>query len=279
MIQVGRTLFVLTHLGRANVLTPNFRRILGWLCISGALWIAGGVSHGHYRLGLWAAAVACEYVSPMVGFWLPGLGRSRSADWTIDGAHLAERCQLFVMVALGESILTTGASLSHSVEWGAPTLLALFVAFAGSLGMWWLYFDTASKDGTQAIAHSIDPGRVGAYFHYIHVTLIAGIIVWAVGTELIIAEPDGRIDLPAACVLIGGPLIYLAGNAAYKKVVYGRIPPSHFAGAATLVVLFPVAFLTDRLLVGALAAIITVAVALWEGCVRRSVPLRPTIHA
>jgi low temperature requirement protein LtrA len=91
VIQVGRTLFVLIHLGRAHVLTPNFRRILGWLCISGALWIAGGISHGHYRLGLWAAAVACEYISPMMGFWLPGLGRSRSTDWTIDGAHLAER--------------------------------------------------------------------------------------------------------------------------------------------------------------------------------------------
>jgi low temperature requirement protein LtrA len=142
------------------------------------------------------------------------------------------------MVALGESILTTGASLSHSVEWGAPTLLALLVAFAGSLGMWWLYFDTGSKDGTQAIVHSSDPGRVGAYFHYIHVTLIAGIIVWAVGTELIIAEPDGRIDLPAVCVLIGGPLTIWRATP-LTKVVYGRIPLSHLAGAATLVILFP----------------------------------------
>ncbi|MDT8872504.1 hypothetical protein RAA17_18495 [Komagataeibacter rhaeticus] len=43
---------------------------------------------------LWAVGVACEYVSPMFGFWLPGLGRSRTTEWTIAGGHLVGRCQL-----------------------------------------------------------------------------------------------------------------------------------------------------------------------------------------
>lgn len=277
-IQVGRTLFVLLHLGRGHALTPNFTRMLCWLCISGVLWIAGGLSEGHARLAFWIAAVACEYISPMTGFRIPGLGRSQTSDWTIDGAHLAERCQLFVIVALGESVLATGASISHSHDWNAPTLIALLVAFLASIGMWWVYFDTSSKDGTEAIVRSDDPGRIGAQFHYVHVTLIAGIIVSAVGNELIIEAPAEHVDMASASVLIGGPLLYLIGNAIYKRIVYGVFPRSHLAGLAALLVLLPLAFTTDRLLVGGLAAAILLTVAVWESCVRRSVAALSSTH-
>lgn len=273
-IQVGRSAFVLFRLRGDTRLRPNFTRIFGWLCISACLWIAGGLSEGDARLGFWIAAVLCEYVSPMTGFWLPGIGRSNTSDWTIDGAHLAERCQLFVIVALGESILATGAGFSTAEHPGIPTYIALFVAFAGSLAMWWIYFDTASEHGTRAITGSNDPGRIGAYFHYIHVTLIAGIIVAAVADELVIHHPDHHIDLVTACVLIGGPLIYLLGNAVYKKVVYGWFPLSHVAGVVMLAILFPVAFVTDRLMVGGLTSAILIVVAAWQSRHAPAVPGR-----
>jgi low temperature requirement protein LtrA len=271
-IQVGRNGFVLFRLRDNPALRPNFVRIFAWLCISAVWWIAGGLSEGSARLACWAVAVACEYVAPMTGFRLPGLGRSVTSDWTIDGAHLAERCQLFVIVALGESILATGAGFSTSAHWDIPTFIALFVAFAGSLAMWWVYFDTGSEHGTHAISHSADPGRIGAWFHYIHVCLIAGIIVCAVADELVVHQPDQRIDLTAACVLVGGPLIYLLGNAAYKKVVYGWFPPSHLFGVVALVMLFPAAFATDRLMVGGLTTLVLIVVAAWHA---RRVPQAP----
>ncbi len=269
-IQVGRSIFVLLSLGGRHPLAPNFRRILGWLCISALFWIAGALQEGTSRLAFWAMAVACEYFSPMTGFRLPGLGRSSTSDWTIEGGHLAERCQLFMIVALGESILVTGATLSHHAHWDAPTLIAFLVAFSGSLAMWWVYFDTSSKDGSHAIAQSADPGRMGAYFHYVHVIMVAGVIVSAVANELVIAHPDGHIDTPSVAVLIAGPLIYLLGNALYKKAVYGRLPLSHLAGLAALVVLTPLAYLTDLLMVGGLTTTILTGVAIWEGCSRRA---------
>ncbi len=279
-IQVGRTLFVLAFLGRQHALTANFRRILGWLCISGLWWLLGGFAEGSLRLACWAVAVACEYLAPMSGFWLPGLGRSRTRDWTIEGAHLAERCQLFVLMALGESVLAAGASISSAVQWNAPTGIALLVAFVTSAALWWIYFDTSSKDGSEAIVRSPDPGRIGAYFHYIHVTLIAGIIVAAVGNELFIAHPDLPVDTAALSVLIGGPLLYLAGDAAYARIVYGRLPRSHLAGMLALAVL--ALTLTamdtrrgDRLLVGGLVALVLTMVALWQGCLRRTRKLSP----
>lgn len=194
LIQVGRTLTVLLYLGGSHALTANFRRILGWMSISAVFWIAGGLAHGSARLCLWAIAVMCEYVSPMIGFKLPGLGRSTSSDWTIEGGHLAERCQLFVMVALGESILVTGATVSDAEHWDAPILIAFLVAFLGSVSMWWMYFDTSSKAGSAAITRSDDPGRIGSHFHYVHVIIIAGIIASAVGSDLVLAHPDGHIE-------------------------------------------------------------------------------------
>ena len=279
-IQVGRTVVLVWRLKRAGDrgLLPNFERILGWLCISGLLWLAGGVADApSIRLGCWIAAVACEYLSPMLGFALPGLGRSRSwSDWNVDGGHIAERCQLFVMIALGESVVATGGGFGGVAHPDASTLLALVVTFAGSIAMWWLYFDTASGAGAHAITHAADPGRVAARFSYLHVTLIGGIIVDAVGNELVMHHPDAAVDLAGASVLVGGPLLFVLANAAFKKVVYGRWPPSHLIGAAALAALFALTFAIDRLEAGAAASLVLIAVGAWHSRHRPTLGQRPS---
>ncbi len=269
-IQVGRTLYVLAMLGKGNALTPNFQRMLGWMLIAAVFWVWGAFAHGEARMILWAIAVVSDYCSPMVGFRLPFLGASKSSDWTIEGGHLAERNQLFVMVALGETILVTGATIAETAHWEAPILVAFVVAFLGSVAMWWMYFDTSSKAGTEAITRSDDPGRMGSYFQYIHVAIIGGIIVTAVGSDLFMAHPDGHIETKYVAVLIGGPGLYLLGNAIYKRVVYGKLPLSHLAGLAMLAVLVPFAWMTDLLMVGGLTTLIMLIVAAWEALSRRA---------
>ncbi|ODT22489.1 MAG: hypothetical protein ABS35_14700 [Kaistia sp. SCN 65-12] len=274
-IQVGRTAVILAMLGRDSPLTPNFRRMFGWLVISGVFWIAGGLAEGHWRLALWAVAVLCEYLSPMIGFALPGLGRSETREWTIEGGHLAERCQLFVIVALGETILATGATLTEAEIWSPPILSGLLATFLGTLAMWWLYFGTSSKDASEVISKSGDPGRIGAYFHYVHAILVAGIIVTAVGNDLVLAHPLGRLGTTEVIALVAGPAIYLLGSAVYKQVVYGRIPGSHVAGIIALLVLVPVAYASDLLAMGWLTTVVMLAVSVLEARAqrrRRSVP-------
>jgi len=212
----------------------------------------------------------------MIGFRLPFLGASKSSDWTIEGGHLAERNQLFVMVALGETILVTGATIAETAHWEAPILVGFVVAFLGSVAMWWMYFDTSSKAGTEAITHAADPGRMGSYFHYVHVAIVGGIIVTAVGSDLFMAHPDGHIETKYVAVLIGGPALYLLGNAIYKRVVYGRFPLSHLAGLVALVVLTPCTWLTDLLMVGGLTTLIMLIVAGWEAKSRRRRRHAPT---
>lgn len=269
-IQVGRTAYIVWELGPDHPLSSNYRRMLGWVSIAAAFWIAGAFVEHEARMALWAVAVACEYVSPMFGFQLPGLGRSRTSDWTIEGGHLAERCQLFVIVALGETLLATGATMARADTWDAPILSALLATFLGTLAMWWLYFGTSSKDATNAITRSGDPGRIGSYFHYAHAILVGGIIATAVGNDLVLAHPHDGLKMAYALTLSGGPAIYLLGSAVYKKAVYGVLPASHIAGVVALLALVPVAPFVDLLTMGWLTTIVMLAAGFWEGRIHRA---------
>ena len=134
--QVGRTVFIVIAL-RGHPLEANFQRILAWCVVSSALAVAGGLAHGNARALLWLAAVGVDLLGAWVGFYTPGLGRSRTSDWTIEGSHFAERCQAFILIALGESIVIIGATLT-SRPVSASDVTAFVVAFAGSVAMWWL---------------------------------------------------------------------------------------------------------------------------------------------
>lgn len=268
-MQFGRTAFISLQLPASHPLAPNYRRMLGWVSISAVFWIAGALMHHEIRALLWLAAVLCEYVSPMFGFALPGMGRSRTQEWTIEGGHLAERCQLFVIVALGETVLASGATLASAEVWNPPVMLALLGTFIGTLAMWWLYFGTSSKDATAAITRSDDPGRIGAYFHYVHAILIAGIIVTAVGNDLVLAHPHAQPTTAYIAVLLAGPTIYLLGSAIYKRVVHGALPVSHLAGVLMLLALTPLVWVTEMLVMGWLTTAVVLVVSFWEARVLR----------
>lgn len=270
VIQVGRSLVAIAFLGSGHDLSQNFKRIATWLSISGVLWIAGGCVDGPGRLAFWLAAVACEYVSPMFGFALPVLGRSRSSDWqSAEGGHIAERCQAFVIIVLGESLLSTGSTLSSAERWTAPGIIAFLVCFLGTVALWWIYFDTGSRAGSERIARAERPGQMAAYFHYVHAVLVAGVIGVAAGDDLVIEHPDERIRAATALLLVVAPAIYVFGNAIYKRIIYGVFPLSHWIGLGLLLVLFPFAFETDVLMVDGLTTVILIVVAAWESVSRR----------
>ncbi|TKC81668.1 low temperature requirement protein A [Trinickia terrae] len=269
-IQVGRSLAVLVFLGGDHPLTANFRRITAWLAISGVWWIAGGLADGWPRLACWGVAVLCEYVSPMFGFALPLLGRSHSSDWrSAEGGHLAERCQALVILALGESVVVTGGTLSDIASWHVPAVIAFLVCFVGSVAMWWVYFDWGSRAGSHAIAQSREPGLMGAYFHYVHVILIAGIIGSAAADDLVILHPDARVGMQTALLLIGGPALYVVGNGLYKRAIHGWLPLSHWVGLGISVLIAPLAFHTDLLTTSVLTTLMMIVVAAWESVSRR----------
>lgn len=238
-IQVGRTVFFLWAARHERLaLRRNFQRILVWLGTAGVLWIAGAIGEPEHRMAWWCAALLVEIVSPGAYFWVPGLGRSSASDWDIDGGHMSERCALFVIIALGESLLTTGATFAH----GAVTVAkasGLASGFAGTAAMWWLYFHRGAEQGHRRIAGSSLPGQQGMVaYTYLHLPIVAGIIVVAVADSLVLAESHHR-GWVAQAIVIGGPMLYLAGVTAFgwSSSAQRLPPPWRLGGLAALAIL------------------------------------------
>lgn len=266
-MQVGRSVFMVVVL-RGDPLLRNFERILVWCLVSGSLAIAGGLLHGDARWALWLLAVAVDLAGGIAGFWTPRLGRSQTTEWTIEGGHFAERCQAFILIALGESIVRIGEALFEHESVTGPVLAAFVIAFTTSVAMWWLYFDRAARAAASVIAASADPGRIARdAYHLIHPAMVAGIIVVAAADQIAISRPDDIATVPAAWLILGGPALYLAGLTAFKWTVWRVMPRGRLAGLAVLALLAAAARSMPQagLAACAMAVLVTVVVTDYVG--------------
>ena len=264
-MQVGRTVFLWVATPRSRPQARmNAIRITAWLSASAIFWIAGGLVQGNARLALWAVALGIEYLSPAVRFWIPKYGASSMADWTIEGRHMAERCALFIIIALGESIIVTGATFSE-LDWTAENVTAFASAFIASLAMWWIYFHRGAEAGSELISRSSEPGRLARLaYTYLHMPIVAGIILSAVADELVLKHPGGHSDFKTVLSAIGGPLLFLLGTTLFKHAIRGWLQLSHGAGIIALGILAWFAGGMSPLLLSIVTTAIMVVVAVWE---------------
>ena len=237
-MQLGRTIFLLASTSPAQAgARMNAIRILVWLSTSAVFWIAGGVTAGETRLVLWAIALGIEYLSPAVRFWIPKYGASLVADWYVEGGHLAERCAGFIIIALGESIVVTGATFAD-LKWTFEVVTAFLSAFVAALAMWWLYFHKGAEAGSELMSNSNEPGRLARLaYTYLHLPIVAGIILSAVADDLVLQHPAGHSDARVIVSAVGGPMLFLIGAILFKHAVRGWLQPSHGAGIVALGVL------------------------------------------
>ncbi|MDQ3124691.1 MAG: low temperature requirement protein A, partial [Pseudomonadota bacterium] len=276
-IQVGRGLFTLWAVRQDEILRRNFQRISIWAVAGAVLWITGGLMEGQVRLALWLVAVVAEFAGPALYFRVPGLGRSHTEDWAVEGGHIAERVGLFIIICLGESILVTGATFAR-LEWTPPVVAAFATAFVSTLAMWWIWFSKGHDAASEVIAGSDDTGRVArSVYTYAPILVVAGIVVTAVGDEMTLSHPGGSINFATAAIVLGGPLLFLIGAQAFKLAAFGRWSPSRLGGIAALVALvFAVPLLTPLGLAVAATAVL-VGVAAWESLVRHRSPVETEV--
>jgi low temperature requirement protein LtrA len=259
--QIGRTVFMVIAL-RGHRLRANFQRILVWCVVSSALALGGGFAHGLARELLWLGAVSVDLAGGLVGFATPWLGRSRTSDWTIEGGHFAERCQGFILIALGESVVIIGTTLAGVKSVTPATVTGFVVAFATSVTLWWLYFDQSAEAAAEKIAHSDDPGRLGrSAYHLIHPVMVAGIIVTAAADEKVLSDLDVAASTASAWMILGGPALFLLGHAAFKFVVWRYVSWPRLAGIAGLALLALASRAIPALALAACAAGVVAAVA------------------
>ncbi len=241
VIQIGRTLFLISaFIGRREHL--SMVRIALWFAVSAPIWLAGALAEGDARLILWGVALAIDYVAPSVGYRVPRLGPALTTDWDISPAHMAERCGLFIIIALGESVLVAGATFTD-LERTFPVVASFVAAFAGSVTLWWIYFGTIADQAAHHFEKVTDPGSTAIVaYTYLHLPIVAGIIVVAVGDELVLAHPEGHSDLETILTVVGGAMLFLLGTLLFKVVsAIGRFPVSHVIGLGLLLVLIPLA--------------------------------------
>jgi low temperature requirement protein LtrA len=272
-MQVGRTLFWLLATPRHRTLVRhNAIRILVWLCVSGVFWILGGLAEGEKRLYFWILALAIEYVSAAVRFWTPGLGFSSVEAWAVEGGHMAERCSLFVIIALGESVVVTGSTLAE-LTWSAQNIAAFVSALVGSIAMWWIYFHKGAEAGSEMISKSEQSGRVARLaYTYLHMPIVAGIILSAVADELVLKHPQGHSDIRTIVSAIGGPLVFLVGTILFKHSIRGFLQLSHGIGIIALAILAWFASDLSPLWLSILTTAIMIVVAVWESLSLKSRP-------
>jgi low temperature requirement protein LtrA len=222
-LQMTRNLAGMLLLERGEPLRPVFERIVVWSGAASALWLAGALVPQSARIAVWATALAVDMAAPLVGYRTPWLGRSATSDWDVHGGHFADRFQAFLIIALGESIVVTGATAAGHGLSGRVTL-ALVLAFMITGALWWLYFDEVAEHSQRNIAESEDPGRLARdAYTYLHLPIVAGIIMVAVADDLLIAHPTHPLTVAGVVMTVAGPAVYLLGESLVRLRIQRKV--------------------------------------------------------
>jgi low temperature requirement protein LtrA len=187
----------------------------GTACIGVALLLAGSVLHGDARIGLWTAAAAIDYGGPVIS------RRRLRGLQHVAVEHFAERYGLFIIICLGESVVGIGFGAEGRVldtRLIASAALALLI----TAELWWTYFAGFAATAQERLAAMSEPVLTAVDgYSYLHLPLVAGIIVFAVGARDTVARTAGALGGPARLALCAGVALYLLGGVAFRLRVMG----------------------------------------------------------
>ncbi len=211
----------------------SWSSILGFaitVTIGMALLFVGAFLHDGARAALWAAALAIDYAGPA---WLTR-ERLRGLQ-EVAVAHFSERYGQFVLICLGESIIAIGTG-ARPLTVGRVS--AVTVCLVITVALWWAYFDELAETAARRLREHDDPVLAAAdAYSYIHLLLVAGIIIFAVGARALVHAGSGPLDSAGRLSLCGGIALYLAGLVAFRLRMRADPEPLKLAAAAGLLLI------------------------------------------
>jgi low temperature requirement protein LtrA len=216
--------------------------------LTGPLLVVGALAHGDAREIVWGIAALIDLSTPTV------LQR-KLRNMHLDADHLAERFGLFVLIALGESVVSLTSVSAESLD--VAEGFAIAFAFAITCGLWWVYFHFAADAMRHAMATAnvqLDITRL--VLSYGHLAFIGAIILVAVGLRDSIAHPTEQLSWAVTGLLFGGTALYLAAFGFTRWAMFRLVSWTRLTTAAVVLVLLPLAPLVPALV--ALAAIAVV---------------------
>ena len=201
---------------------PLLRRSVSGLAVSTAvgvgLLVAASFLDGWARGALWGLAIFLDWG----GLALFGLGWGASAEgmegWKLVPAHFAERHNLVIILALGESIVALGVAAEPDLSLGLYAAVVLGIALASAV--WWIYFDVVALVTERRLVRA-PAGRqrnqlARDSYSYLHYPMVAGIVLSAFGLEQTIAHVDEPLEWVPAFALLSGVAIYLLAHVALR---------------------------------------------------------------
>jgi len=239
-----------------------------------ALLVIGALVGAPFQVWIWLVAFVLQ--------WLMIYLTSNGGNWRVNSvAHFAERHGLVVLLALGESVVAIGTGAARLVL-DASVLVGAVFAIGIGIGMWWSYFPHLAPNTERLVTRKLGVERSGMAtetYTYLHFTLIAGIVIAALGIETTMAEvADAAASgwFPAIA-LGGGVSLYLAGTGLVWRRVSGEWAVLRFAAATLALVLIPALAFVPALLALALVLLVVLALAVAEQLLgpRAKLPARP----
>jgi low temperature requirement protein LtrA len=199
-----------------------------------ALLAAASLFDGVAQGALWGLALFLDMGGPYI---------FGSDGWKLVPEHFSERHGLIVIIALGESIVAIGVGAAGALTFGIGTVAVLGVALTAA--MWWTYFDVVAIVAGQRLVDA-EPGRVQNEmardsYSYVHLLMVAGIVLVALGLKKTIGHFDEHLDTVPAFALLGGLALYLLGHVAFRYRHVKTINRQRLLLAIVLLILVPVA--------------------------------------
>lgn len=231
LIQLGRTVWTLVNSTDA-VLREHYFRTLLWVIATTPLWVAGAAMSPEARVLWWALAAGIDQIGRWLAHPIPGR-RLRSENVEFDADHMLERCRLFLLIALGETVFTTGTAIA-----AAPTTLMTLItgtfALAGTVALWALSFGRSHRLILRHLGKTSDPIRASRHAVNALTVMVAGLITVAVANREVIAHPQGQTSFALSLLLGGGPILFLAAQGWYLWAVPNVRSRLHMIGGVAL---------------------------------------------
>lgn len=261
-IQLGRTIWIIVSSADARY-REHFIRMLIWLIAATPLWVVGALDDPHNRLLWWLGAAVMELIGSWFAHPVPGR-RLQSEHLPFDAEHMLERCVLFILIVLGETVLMIGFSLSeHPTD--VLTILTAGLALLITISLWALSFGTAYRDLEQHLIVTTDPVKVSHRAINTVMLMAAGLIALAVANEKFIHHPVEHAKLSVGLMLSAGPATFLFAQAIYFRSVLQRSSIHHWVAGGVIAPLGLLTIFWPPYAVMSAVSFTMVAVALFDG--------------
>ncbi len=246
-------LYAVAGRGDRDLLGAVARLGTGSAIAIGLLFVASALD-GRLQVGIWAVALLFDAAGALIGG-----GRG----WRLSAGHFAERHALIVIIAVGESIVALGVGATTDLTTGVVVAAALGLVVAAAL--WWAYFDVVALVAERKLRDTTGNAQLRMArdsYSYLHMPMVAGIILVAVGMKKTLGDVDDPLKVVPATAMLAGTALYLLAHIAFRLRNVHTLALHRLVCAALLVALMPVGVRLPALAtLGILAAVLIALIA------------------